>query len=186
MNRLEECVSIHFDFLNQFGYIISGGSDADIVSFKGKNNRIDVIFSLIEYELSLEFIGDNNQVFSLQDGLRYESIEGIKGMYQIANLDGIEKGVIYLAEAVKRLFERIDVSNPFNFQRIYQYSVKTRRKLLEEYYLQVDLKKAEDCWKNREYDKARELYEKNSHKLSKSQLTKLEYIRKHGENICLS
>ena len=66
-----------------------------------------------------------------------------------------------------------------NFQKIYQFGVETRKKLLEEYYLEIDLNKAEDYSKSKEYDKAKELFEKNIEKLSKSQLKKLELIRKH-------
>ena len=51
--------------------------------------------------------------------------------------------------------------------------------MLEEYYLESDLNKAEDYWNSKEYDKAKELFEKNIEKLSKSQLKKLELIRKH-------
>ena len=51
--------------------------------------------------------------------------------------------------------------------------------MLEEYYLKSDLNKAEDYWNSKEYDKAKELFEKNIEKLSKSQLKKLELIRKH-------
>ena len=178
MNRLEECVNRHFNFLNQFGYIILKGNNADIISCKGKNNQIDVIFSSYEYYLTCEFIGGDNQKFSLNEGLWYGAIEGFKGWYQIANKDDIEKGAIYLAEAVKSLFERIDVSDPLNFQKIYQFCVEKRKESLEEYYLEIDLKKAESYWKSKEYDKAKKLFEKNIEKLSKSQLKKLEYINK--------
>ena len=177
MNRLKECANKHFGFLNQFGYSVSEGSNADIISFIGKNNQIDVIFSLAEYELTCQFIDGDNQSFSLQEGLEYESIEDFKGLYQIASKDDIEKGIIYLAEAVKRLFERVDVSDPLNFQKIYQFGVETRKKLLEKYYSEIDLKKAEEYWSNKEYDKAKNLFEKNIKGLSESQLKKLEYMR---------
>lgn len=177
MNRLKECAYKHFWFLNQFGYSVSEGSNADIISFIGRNNQLDVIFSLAEYELTCQFIDGDNQSFSLQEGLEYESIEDFKGLYQIASNDDIEKGIIYLAEAVKRLFERVDVSDPLNFQKIYQFGVETRKKLLEKYYSEIDLKKAEEYWKNKEYDKAKNLFEKNIKGLSESQLKKLEYMR---------
>ena len=95
MNQLKECVKTHFYFLNEFGYTISEESSTDIISFIGKNNQIDVIFSTVGYELTCQFASGDNQIFSLQDGLEYESIEGFKGLYQIANKDDIEKGIIY-------------------------------------------------------------------------------------------
>ena len=99
MNRFKECVKNHFYFLNEFGYTVSEENSTDVISFIGKNNRIDVMFSTVEYELTCQFVSGDNQIFSLQDGL--------------------------------------------------------------------------------EYDKAKELFEKNIEKLSKSQLKKLELIRKH-------
>ena len=50
--------------------------------------------------------------------------------------------------------------------------------LLEKYYIENDLKKAEAYWKKKEYDKAKELFEKYLDNLSKTQLKKLEYIKK--------
>lgn len=177
MNQLKECVIRHFIFLNQFGYNISEATTSDKISFIGKNNQIDVIFSTIGYELTCQFVDSDNHIFSLQDGLQYESIVEFKGLYQMASKDEIEKGVIYLAEAVELLLQRIDISDSSNFQKIYQYRVETRKKLLDEYYIETDLKKAEEYWKSKEYDKAKELFEKNIEKLSRSQLMKLEYIR---------
>lgn len=176
MRNFEECVKEHFKFLDQFGYIISEDSSVDIISFKSKNNQVGVIFSRTEHELTCNFVCGDNQVL-LQEGLEYESIEGFKGFYQIANKDDIEKGIVYLAEAVKLLFDRINISEPMNFQKIYQFSIDNRKTSLEKYYLYIDLKMAEDYWKSKEYDKAKELFEKNIDKLSKSQLKKLEFIR---------
>ena len=185
MNQLKECGKKHFDFLNQFGYSILEADTADKVSFIGKNNQIDVMFSAIGYELTCQFVDNDNNTFSLQDGLLYESIEEFKGLYQMASKEEFEKGVAYLAKAVKLIFQRIDVSDSLNFQKIYQFSVETRKKSLEKYYLEADLKKAEEYLANKEYDKAKELLEKNIEKLSKSQLKKLEYIRKAEQGTVL-
>ena len=43
-----------------------------------------------------------------------------------------------------------------------------------------DIKRAEESWKNGEYSKAQELYEKHISSLSKAQIKKLEYIRKNA------
>ena len=176
MSRFRKYAKTYFTFLNQFGYTISKECDADIVSFMGKNNRVDILFSTFSYELSCQFTNLDNKTFSLQDGLEYESVEEIKGFYQIASEEGIEKGLHYLSEAVKILFERIDISDLVNFQKIYKFSIDKHKNLLEKYYLETDLKKAEVYWQKKEYIKAKELFEKNIDYLSASQRKKLEYI----------
>lgn len=175
MSRVREFAEIYFNFLKQFGYKISDESADNVISFIGKNNRIDVLFSTSSYELTCQFV-DADQSFSLQDGLMFGAIEGVRGLYQIANRGELEKGIAYLAEAVRILFEKIDVSNPMNFQKIYKFRVETHKDLLEKYYIETDLKKAEDYWRRKEYAKAKELFEKNSAHLSNVQHKKLEYI----------
>ena len=84
-----------------------------------------------------------------------------------------------MAEAAKILFNKINISDAANFQRIYQYRLDMHKELLEDYYFKIDIKKAEECWKNGEYAKAQELFEKHINSLSKAQIKKLEYIRKN-------
>ena len=50
------------------------------------------------------------------------------------------------------------------------------KELLEDYYCKIDIKRAEEFWKNGEYSKTQELYEKHICSLSKAQIKKLEYI----------
>lgn len=175
MSKFRESVKIYFDFLKQFGYVMTDDNNIDVISFRGKDNRIDITFSSVSYELTCDFV-DENKSFSLQDGLTFIAIEDYKGFYQMANKEEIEKGICYLAKTVKKLFERIDISDPLNFLKIYQYRIDTHKELLHKYYLENDLKKAEDYWKRKEYAKAKELFEKNIDYLSNSQIKKLEYI----------
>ncbi len=178
MKQIRECAEKHFDFLKQFGYVILDDNDIDVISFRGKDNRIDITFSSVSYELTCNFV-DENKSFSLQDGLTFLAIEDYRGFYQLANKEEFEKGICYLAKAVENLFERIDISDSLNFLKIYQYSIDTHKELLQKYYLENDLKKAEDYWKKKEYAKAKELFEKNIDYLSNSQKKKLEYITNH-------
>lgn len=161
--------------------IFAFGSDdifVDVVSFVGADNRIEITYSTAECELTCQFLSVDNRSFTLQDGLLYAAITKYKGLYQIARKENLEMGIAYLAEAVKCLFEVIDLSDPMNFQKVYQYSVDTHKKLLDDYYLKTDINKAEDNWKKKEYDKAKELLEKHIDFLSTSQRKKLEYIKK--------
>ena len=179
MSQFNEFVRKHFSFLQQYGYICSEENSANIVSFVGKNNQIDIFFSAVGYELTCQFVENGKNTFTLQDGLGYVNIKEFKGLYQIANTKEIEKGIIYLAEAAKILFNKINISDAANFQRIYQYRLDMHKELLEDYYFKIDIKKAEECWKNGEYSKAQELFEKHINSLSKAQIKKLEYIRKN-------
>ncbi len=179
MNQFNEFVRDYFSFLQQYGYICSDECSANIVSFVGKNNRIDIIFSVIGYELTCQFVDNSKNIFTLQDVLEYEKIKKFKGLYQIASKKDIEKGIAYLSNVVKILFDKINISDATNFQRIYQYRLDIHKELLEDYYFKMDIKKAEECWRNEEYTIAKELFEKHISNLSKAQIKKLEYIRKN-------
>lgn len=178
MSQFNEFVREYFSFLQQYGYICSEENSENIVSLVGKNNRIDIIFSAVGYELTCQFSDSGKNTFTLQDGLGYVNIKELKGLYQIASIKEIEKGIAYLADTVKILFDKINISDTTNFQKIYQYRLDMHMELLEDYYLKTDIKKAEECWKSGEYDKAQELFEKHINSLSKTQVKKLEYIKK--------
>lgn len=179
MEQFKEIVKKYFEFLNLMGYMTLEDSVAEVVSFRDENIRVDIMFSIIGYELTCQFVDKENKVFSLQDALAYEAIDEFKGFYQMANKADIEKGIAYLSEVVKIVFERINISNSVNFQKIYEFRVNRHKNMLENYYLETDLKRAEEHWRKKEYNEAQELFEKHIDYLSKSQLKKLEYIRKH-------
>lgn len=179
MSQFDKLVRDYFIFLQKYGYICSEKNSANIVSFIGKNNRIDIIFSTIGYELVCQFADNDENIFTLQDGLEYVKVKEFKGLYQIESKREIEKGISYLADAVKTLFGKINMSDATNFQKIYQYRLDMHKELLEDYYLKIDIKRAEECWRNGEYAKAQKLFEKHISNLSKAQVKKLEYIKKN-------
>lgn len=178
MNQFNKFVREYFSFLQQYGYICSEESTENIISLIGKNNKIEIVFSAVECELTCQFVDNGKNTFTLQDGLEYVNIKELRGLYQIVSIKELEKGIAYLADAVKPLFDKIDISDSTNFQKIYQYRLAKHMELLEDYYLKTDIKKAEKCWKNGEYDKAQELFEKHITSLSKIQVKKLAYIKK--------
>lgn len=180
MSQFNEFVQEHFSFLKQYGYICAEENSTNIISFVGTNNRIDIIFSAIEYELTCQFVDEGKTAFTLQDGLGYVKIKDFKGTYQMASEKELERGVTYLADVVKKLFDKIDISETANFEKIYQYRLDMRKEMLEDYYFKIDIKKAEECWKNGEYLKAQKLFEKHISNLSKAQIKKLEYIKKNA------
>ncbi len=179
MSQLYEFTEKHFAFLQRYGYMCLQADDKNCVNLVGKNNRIDINFSVVGYELTGQFTDDARNTFTLQDALGYVNIKEFKGLYQIPRKEELEKGIIYLADAVKMLFSKIDISDTGNFQKIVQYRFDMHKELLEDYYYKIDIKRAEEYWRNREYSKAQELYEKHISRLSEAQTKKLEYIRKN-------
>lgn len=176
MSQFRDYVINQFCYLEQWGYRVIGGEDANLVSYKGETSSIEITFSTIGYELTCQFIDNANHYFSLQDALEYETLD-YKGLYQIVSKKDMEKGISYLSCVVRTLLEKINISEPLNFQTIYQFRMDTHEKMLENYYLETDLKKAEIFWKKKEYTKAKELFEKDIEHLSLSQQKKLEYIK---------
>lgn len=180
-----ELVKNHFAFLQKYGYTYSRGSDENSVSFAGENNRIDIIFSTVGYELTCQFADDAQNTFILQDVLDFMEIKEVKGSYQIPRKEEIETGIIYLANATKNLFKKFDISDAENFQKIVEYRFSIHTQLLEDYYCKIDVQRAEKYWKNGEFSKSQELYEKHINNLSKVQKKKLEYIRKNHKGKCI-
>ena len=178
MSQLYKYVRDHFEFLQMYGYKSFYESQENCVSIVGKHNRLDIYFSIVEYELTCQFV-DCKGYFTLQEALIYAEIKEFKGLYQMPRKEDLEKGLIYLSNAIKMLFNKIDVSDAENFKKIAQYRFDTHKKLLEDYYCKTDITKAEEYWKKGEYLNAQELYEKHISRLSKAQIKRLEYIRKN-------
>jgi len=178
MSQFNNYVKIYFSFLQQYGYIYVRDDSEYSVSIEGKNNRIEVFFSILGYELTCQFVDNVKNNFTLQDALEYINMKECKGIYQISNKEEIEKGIIYLADVVKNLFDIIDISNSVNFQKIFQYRFDMHKELLKNYYFKVDMKMAEEYMKKGEFFKAQKLYEQHINCLTKVQMKKLEYIRK--------
>ena len=177
----ESLVKEYFSFLSDYGYNIDKekwDNSISSISYEGCENRIKIWFSKGSYEIGYEFEDFRGNTFSLSDALEYTLLTKYKGVYQIADKECIEKGIIYIANVVQLFLETYNVSNQIYFDQIYQYKIYMADTLLEKYYIENDLKKAEAYWKKKEYDKAKELFEKYLDNLSKTQLKKLEYIKK--------
>lgn len=74
--------------------------------------------------------------------------------------------------------DKIDVCNETNFEKVYKFIIEKRNVLLDQYYIDLDLKKAEKYWAEKNYSLAKDLYQKHFDKLSKIQIKRLEYKRK--------
>lgn len=179
MRQFNKLIETHFNFLEHYGYICTQEYSEENVRFIGESNQIDITFSTVGYELTCQFADVDKNTFSLQDGLDYVKIKEFKGVYQVPRKEEIERGIIYLADALNCFFEKICVLDTANFQKIYQYRLDMQKKLLKDYYFKIDMNKAEEYWRNGEYSKAKELYENHEGGLSKLQTKRLEYIRKN-------
>lgn len=181
MSKFKEYIKKHFSFMNELGYKIQEDNNDNSFSFRKKKCKIDVLFNTIGYELTCQFSLDNGNYFLLQDVLMYEKIENFKGVYQVGDKSNLEKGIIYLSKVVKLILYKIDLSDMNNFQKVYQFRIDMRENLLKQYYIENDLKKAEDYWNKKKYKDAQEIFERHFNSLSKSQLKKLEYIKNHSQ-----
>lgn len=88
-------------------------------------------------------------MFTLQDILSYGEFFDLKGMYQLGNKSQLSQGVKYLASVMQLVIGKYDVANAEMFNSLYEYRLKTREKLLDQYYFETDMKKAEQLWKEK-------------------------------------
>lgn len=102
-SRFYELTRNHFVFLQRYGYTCLQENYEGSVSFIGKSNQINIFFSIVEYELTCQFIDETGNFFTLQDALGYVEIREYKGLYQISRREEIEKGILYLADVIKSL-----------------------------------------------------------------------------------
>ncbi len=169
-HMIEHC----FDFLNNYGYSLKTDNSKCFLSFEGKNNRIDIIYSEYEHEITCQFEDkEKTKSFSLQDVLNFLNINDSNGLYQISTQNDMEKGLIYVANTLEAVFSHLNVSKTDLFDLIYESTYEKRKKELAEYYVKEELRKADDYWEKKKYDKAYELYRKNIDSLSKSQFKKM-------------
>lgn len=178
MWQFDELINERFVFLQSYGYKYMDENLKNSISFVGKNNSIELFFSLMDYEIICQITDAEDKSVTLQDVLEYLKIKEFKGIYQVSKKEEIEKGFYYLAEVLKYIFDKFDISETANFQILYQFRVDRQKKQLEDYYLSIEVDCADNYWRMGEYLKAQDLYEKHINNLSRTQLKKLEYIRK--------
>lgn len=175
MNTLKEFCKQSFSFLSEQGYTLTSNSDY-LVNFTKNSTKIEISFDTISYELTCQFENSENKIFTLQDILSYGEFSDLKGMYQLGNKSQLLQGVKYLAGVIKVAIKKYDVTNAGIFNELYEYRLKTRETLLNQYYLETDMKKAERLWKEKKYNETKQLYEKHKDNLSKTQNKRLEYL----------
>lgn len=175
MNTLKKYCEQFFLFLNEKGYVIASNSEHE-VKFRKNSTEIELSFNVISYELSCQFVENGDRMFTLQDILTYGKFNDLKGTYQLGDKTQLIQGVEYLANVIKIVLKKYDISNAEFFNNLYKYRLETRERLLNEYYFETDMKKAEQFWKDKKYNEAKQIYEKHKKDLSKMQNERLKYL----------
>ncbi len=182
-NKKEQMLKIiiekHFAFLSAYdNYLFEEDSEC-CVRCVGTINSILFEFSQYSLEITCRLISnDTNSYAFLQEVLDYWNIEGYRGIYQLSKRQDIEKGLLYLAEVLRMLFEKKKLSNPTVFQELIKDIEYRRKELLDAYYVKEDLKLADSLLEKEEFEKAITLYRKHFDYLSEVQRKKLEIIEK--------
>ena len=178
MNEFERYGTQSFHHLLDQGFQIKRSSDSEITYFRNLF-EISIYFDPISYEIYGVFSFPKERVsISLQDILKYFGFEEMRGIYQIPTLDKMKIGVDYIYNVVDTIISKFITNENTLLKEIFNENEKNRIQMLENYYLNNDLNKADQLWNTKEYQKSKELYEKHIMDLSETQLKKLEYIRK--------
>lgn len=163
-----------FEFLTSYGYLPVQSNNDNCIIYEGENNKVIIEYTEYSLELSCQFEDKcSEKSFSLQDFIKYQCIEGCKGIYQLTNINDLNKGLIYIANIIKEMYLRLDISSILNFDSVYDYTLKKRKEALDEYYINLELKKADHYWKQKEFTEACKIYAKHKKQLSKSQNKRL-------------
>ncbi|MEG0894874.1 MAG: hypothetical protein RR012_06635 [Oscillospiraceae bacterium] len=182
MNQFKEYCKKYFSFLIEQGYKIEDEDDGNLLSYRKGFCKIQILFDSIAYELTCQFIWDDERSFTLQDVLTFSNIKKFNGLYQINDNSQLQKGIIYLTYAIEEVLKSINVANEIEFDKLYNYRLDMRDKLLKQYYIDVDMKKAQQYWDEKRYEDAMILYEKHIDSLTRVQMGKLKYIKNNTGN----
>lgn len=179
MNEFEKYRTQSFHYLLEQGFHIKKSNDREI-TYSRNSLDVTIFFDPTSYEIFALFsLPEENVSVSLEELLRYFGIIERKGIYQIPTLDKMEIGVDYISTVVNLMIEKFALNEKIILNDIHNTKEKEHVQLLSNYYLSNDLDMADQLWKNKEYQKSIELYEKHETDLSETQLMKLEYLRKH-------
>ena len=136
-------------------------------------------FSQHYLEITCRFVSNDTNSFAfLQEILDCWGVTSYKGIYQLSKRQDLEKGLLYLSEVLKMLFEKKNLSNPTVFRKLIKDIELRRQELLDLYYVREDIKKADLFFDNTEFEKAVILYRKHFNHLSEVQRKKLSIIEK--------
>lgn len=179
MDNFEKLVLKYFEFLEKYASDIIIYNKTSTICYMNDGYGIKIVLDLKRYELDCYFVR-GEEYFTLQEGLdTIELNNKKKGQFQLGSLNDLNEGIIYMASLVKEFVTKINCFNEANFIKLYNSVCDERNKKLEQYYTEIDLKKAENYWREKNYVEMKKLLERHQEKLTSSQLKKLDYITKH-------
>lgn len=183
MNGMTDFLLETFSFMKTYGFQTMNCNEKEhIISFIMPQQKLTVYvdYNQYEYELLCYFMIQNKYAFSLHEAISFAKIPEKKGTYQVSNHDELTCGIKYIANSMLSLFQ---ITGQFNEQillSICEYTNNIRGRQLEQYYQEIDITQAEECWKRGDYETAKQLFEKHRDELSESQRLKLKYAKKRS------
>ena len=130
------------------------------------------------YEVGVYFsLNNSSDRVSLHIALEYFGFDEFNSLYQLHSLDNVSIGFDYMLNPIREIITHLGKAYGSKMMDIMQWSEDARKKRLDDYYIDNDMKKAERYWKEKEYRKAKALYLKNKESLSGTQMKKLIYIK---------
>lgn len=175
-NSLLKYYKVYFSFLEEMGYLKMESTET-LVIYKKDIIEVHIILDLIGYEISCQFVNNEQCHFTLQDLLNYRKITKYKGQYQFKESSQISLGLKYIANVTHQMLKEFDISDD-EFINIYKYCINTRDESLSQYYRNLDIKKADEFWHEKKYKEAKLLYEKYNDYLTEIQMSRLDYVNK--------
>lgn len=173
----DKIVVDEFEFLHKYNFYEVVKKNE--VVYEKKNILIRILYNAFSYEINIVFYLKNDEIkLDLQEFLDYYQIKEL-GMYQIPCLGKMQLGINYMSGVLKKVMHKLNDIEEEEFKKVFSFSSNKRKKMLDEYYIQVELDKAEKRWKEEKYEEVQTIYEKYFYALTDLQRKRLSYIKKH-------
>lgn len=173
----DKIVVDEFEFLHKYNFYEVVKKNE--VVYEKKDISIQILYNAFSYEINIVFyLKKDGMKLDLQEIVDYYQI-GEQGMYQIPCLDKMQLGIKYMSGILKKVMYKLNNIEEEELKKIFLFSSKKRKKMLDEYYIHVELDKAEKSWKEEKYEEVQTIYEKYFYALTDLQRKRLSYIKKH-------
>jgi len=164
MNEFREYAVKVFEFLKDYGYKKTHDSEEE-VCYCGQNNCFWI----------------RNHSYGWQLDCSVETLDGkayLYWSYQYHDIVDMKKGLLNISVRVKKYFHENNISIKEVFDDVIRNKKKEFYELKEKTQAENEIAMADQCWREENFEEARELYKRHVTRLRPSQRKKLEIIEK--------
>ena len=165
--------------LNDYSFAVAL-KERNLVRFQKQNLIVEICYEEVGYEISVYFSVDHTDICVPMTKLVEYYFINRTGLYQLPDQSeqSVKRGIEYTIGTILCILKMDTFRGVESIKYIYSLYKYEHKELLKKYYINEDLEKADNYWKNKNCEQAYHLYKKCEDHLSRVQLKRFQYLKR--------